>query len=82
MKKTAVKHTSPKRVGRSGISSPTEIGSELPNNTELLAHQGSTVKLSCHLTKSANFGMVSNTLIIKKAPGDMKKMSTFIFQCK
>lgn len=68
MKKNAVKHISPKRVGRSGISSPTEIGSELfgqdviflsPNNTELLAHQGSSVTLSCRLTKSPNFGMVT-----------------------
>ena len=31
-----------------------------PNNTALLAHQGSTVTLSCRLTKSPNFGMVSN----------------------
>ena len=29
MKKTAVKHIWPKRVGRSGISSPTKIGSDL-----------------------------------------------------
>ena len=69
-KKTIVKPKPPKRVGRSGISIPTEIGSHLfgmqdmvflsPNNTELLAHQGSTVTLSCKLTKSPNFGMVSS----------------------
>ena len=29
-----------------------------PNNTALLAHQGSTVTLSCRLTKTPNFGMV------------------------
>ena len=60
------------RVVRSGASSPTEIGSELfgqnvvflsPNNTEILAHQGSTVTLSCRVDKNINFGMVSTTLI-------------------
>ena len=71
MKKPTEEHSLPKRVGRSGASNPTEIGSELfgqnvvflsPNNTELLAHQGSSVTLSCRLTKSPNFGMVSNVL--------------------
>ena len=56
------------RVVRSGASSPTEIGSELfgqnvvflsPNNTDILAHQGSTVTLSCRVDKNINFGMVS-----------------------
>ena len=91
MKKTAFKHISPKRVGNSGISSPTEIGSELfgqdviflsQNNTELLAHQGLTGTLICRLTKSPNFGMVINTFIIVKAPGKMKKINAFTFLCK
>ena len=55
-----------RRVGRSGASNPTVIESELfgqnvvflsPNNTELLAHQGSSVTLSCRI----DFGMVSTT---------------------
>ena len=59
------------RVVRSGASSPTEIGSELfgqnvvflsPNNTDILAHQGSTVTLSCRVDKNINFGMVSTNL--------------------
>ena len=59
------------RVVRSGASSPTEIGSELfgqnvvflsPNNTDILAHQGSTVTLSCRVDKNINFGMVSTNI--------------------
>ena len=30
------------------------------NNSVLLAHQGSTITLSCRLTKTPNFGMVNN----------------------
>ena len=32
-----------------------------PNNTAQLAHTGSTVTLSCRLTKTPNFGMVRHS---------------------
>ena len=59
---------SKRRIVRSGASNPIEIRSELfsqdvvflsQNNTDILAHKGSTVTLSCQILKSPNFGMVS-----------------------
>ena len=58
------------RVSRKAGPELTEIDSKIfgvddvtfltPNNTVILAHQGSTVTLSCRLTKTPNFGMVSH----------------------